>query len=473
MTVEQLCARFEALRSYPLLILGAVDTTLLRLLDNNAIVIPRRDVDLPAVQNALYKLQSEYNNWMERLLSAVISGQPIDTLLKIAWEVFDNPIFLEDMESRLLGEVDLASINEDEDRFLYQLCRKGYVDTEDFIRFSSLSEEAQLYCNPDLSPAFLDSPKTKFRMLVTYISSSGHRFAAFQIVESKKPLTAGHIAYARIFAGILQKYYNRANRLMDKHEYNGRIIAGLIDENYVSEQELGQFSDSLDWEKEDSLMVAAMAWADPQYGTPYTKQRLLFDFRVSFPEAEVYSEGQEFFLILNCSKGKSCEQHMEDIRALAELNRLQAGISQCFRDMHNFRKYYRQSLYALQKNMDGAQKTVAEYRDYIPAVLYEFLQTAQRQRGDIIPSSLERLDSLSDAAGNQYVDTLMTFILCGFNKSLAAERLNIHRNTLAYRLEKIESVLGKPLTPQDFSDADMLTYLLSCYLLTAQKGAEE
>ncbi|MDF2826424.1 MAG: putative sugar diacid utilization regulator [Mycobacterium sp.] len=52
--------------------------------------------------------------------------------------------------------------------------------------------------------------------------------------------------------------------------------------------------------------------------------------------------------------------------------------------------------------------------------------------------------------------TLMAWGDAGFNAKRAAERLHVHRNTLLYRLQKIEKVTGRPIGP---AGAAMVLYL--------------
>lgn len=53
--------------------------------------------------------------------------------------------------------------------------------------------------------------------------------------------------------------------------------------------------------------------------------------------------------------------------------------------------------------------------------------------------------------GTRMLLTLQEFYLCGMNRSVAAKRLHLHRNTLNYRLENIERVLGGGINESDAS----------------------
>ena len=78
-----------------------------------------------------------------------------------------------------------------------------------------------------------------------------------------------------------------------------------------------------------------------------------------------------------------------------------------------------------------------------------------------IHPALKRLMAADADHKLRYVETLYMYLRTGMKKDLACEKLYIHRNTLDYRLNKIQEVLGV-----DFSNGDFLTriYLSLCML---------
>ena len=63
----------------------------------------------------------------------------------------------------------------------------------------------------------------------------------------------------------------------------------------------------------------------------------------------------------------------------------------------------------------------------------------------------------------ELMETLQTLFTSDLNLSLAAQRLNLHRNTLLYRLERIEDILGR--NPRSFADAVKIKLALELYRL--------
>ena len=63
--------------------------------------------------------------------------------------------------------------------------------------------------------------------------------------------------------------------------------------------------------------------------------------------------------------------------------------------------------------------------------------------------------------GTDFVDILSTFLQSDSNLTKTARKLNFHRNTMLYKLSKIESIIGDSLEDSTLKQ----TLLLSCYTI--------
>jgi purine catabolism regulator len=79
------------------------------------------------------------------------------------------------------------------------------------------------------------------------------------------------------------------------------------------------------------------------------------------------------------------------------------------------------------------------------------LLLALRRSGDLTPFVERTLAPLKSdrRTGEALVETLEAFFACNGNLSRAAEQLNLHRNSLLYRLHRIRELLGHDLEDPD------------------------
>jgi DNA-binding PucR family transcriptional regulator len=72
-----------------------------------------------------------------------------------------------------------------------------------------------------------------------------------------------------------------------------------------------------------------------------------------------------------------------------------------------------------------------------------------------------------DATAARLRETARVYLECGANAREAAERLNMHKNTVHYRLARIEELRGRPITEGrlELEVALMLTHTLGTRVL--------
>ncbi len=94
--------------------------------------------------------------------------------------------------------------------------------------------------------------------------------------------------------------------------------------------------------------------------------------------------------------------------------------------------------------------------------IYKFMFNSGNQ-GEILDycnEKLKKLEVYDNTNGSFLIDTLLNYYLCGFNVGRTAEMMYVHRNSLQYRLKKIEEIL-------EISLNDSMEYLdlINCILV--------
>ena len=94
--------------------------------------------------------------------------------------------------------------------------------------------------------------------------------------------------------------------------------------------------------------------------------------------------------------------------------------------------------------------------------IYKFMFKSGNQQEilDYCNARLKKLEEYDHANGTFLQDTLLAYYMNGFNIGKTAEELFVHRNSLQYRLKKIEEILGMTLD-------DSMEYLdlVNCILI--------
>lgn len=102
-------------------------------------------------------------------------------------------------------------------------------------------------------------------------------------------------------------------------------------------------------------------------------------------------------------------------------------------------------------------KTIFHFDDY---ELYASLTSVAKEvtAENMVHPLLHRLARYDDDHNTDYLETLKVYVLSYFNKGKATEELHVHRNTLSYRLEKIEEIAHASLTEGDLGCSIYLSF---------------
>ena len=106
----------------------------------------------------------------------------------------------------------------------------------------------------------------------------------------------------------------------------------------------------------------------------------------------------------------------------------------------------------------GRESGVHRCSEALPAYISELVRTQTTM--DLSHPALAALEDYDARHHTQLLETLMRYLLLERNQKLTAETLSIHRNSLCYRLEKIQT-----LCSLDLEDPDVRLRLLLSFLL--------
>ena len=175
--------------------------------------------------------------------------------------------------------------------------------------------------------------------------------------------------------------------------------------------------------------------------------------RLSF--GTIIMRGSYLVLIANLSKTES-EVFGEIAEETAEKYLLLFGISDPFSDLFTIRKYYTQAKRVREMGpLLKADSGVLFFEKHKNTILIRSVAAAENPEL-FVNEAIDILIEHDRAENTEYVRTLDTYIRYGMNNDRTRSALNIHRNTLTYRLNRIEEILGH--------DLDNGEYVFNLYL---------
>lgn len=156
------------------------------------------------------------------------------------------------------------------------------------------------------------------------------------------------------------------------------------------------------------------------------------------------ANNSEIFVVIKCSFSECIDDFLsrlvEQLKVYEDMFRNSIGVARPYEELKDIKKLYEESNLAVL----FSDNDIIFYNslDTIK-LLYPLKNSSEIQKyykGTI--KSLERYD---EKCGTNLMETLETYFRCNFKKSLVADKLYIHVETLRYRLNRIEEITGYSL----------------------------
>lgn len=172
---------------------------------------------------------------------------------------------------------------------------------------------------------------------------------------------------------------------------------------------------------------------------------------------------QDGYLVTLCSgltESSGESQTVQNALDILSKYSLISSVSAPFSDLRKIRSSYNQTLLTIRLGTRIApNKILHQFSDYAPLQVFE--PAVENYPLDAFLDPLILTMGRYDRKNNsEYVKTLEAYVLSGLNNKQAAARLNVHINTLIYRINRM-----KELFSIDFSNSTLVTTLICNFLL--------
>ena len=136
-----------------------------------------------------------------------------------------------------------------------------------------------------------------------------------------------------------------------------------------------------------------------------------------------------------------------------------SGVSNCFNDLTQTRPHYRQALLTAQMALRLELGTQQFFMDLMPLPI--FLSVLEHEQPEtFVHPAVTAMREYDASHGTEYYATMRAFSMTMHNKDQTAALLNIHRNTLLYRLGRIAELFELPYEEERAALNILCSYLI-------------
>lgn len=417
------------------------------------ILYTEEDVDVSDVFNLVAEDIAGYQEWEDDLMAVVDGGGSEEDFMVCVRRCIGNPFFINGSEFQVL----LCSIpDEPEDSLPLESYREEYgsygdepFSPED-INFY-LSDEAYHRSLDSTEPCLYDSSRSDCRTILYNIRLGGTTVGRLIIDEVVEPFKSRDFVLAKVIGGHLAKEIGRDRGYgFSRMAMLDPILEGLLSHTLLPEGQIRLLLDELGWDMYDGYACLVLRprmgeGVDPSSLRPLAMgmaQELSLDCYIVF-------EGSIACVCNLTRMDKTGEQVLSDALPYIRDNSLMASISSEYGDFKDLYYYYQQACAAIDIGLQrDPMRWTFRFEDYE----MDFMVGKVMERtttGMLVPKGLKALIEHDGEKGGSYVETLRAYLENDRSIADASRLLHIHRSTFAYRMEKIEEILGMDLDDPD------------------------
>gem|GEM_PF-2566901 len=408
------------------------------------IVVPD-DIDMRDVFGLISEAFVVYIRWSDDIYEAVARNADLQRLIDLTRQVVHNPMYIADVSHKMLawyggeelvGNADSAGRDAREDdmaatipMWSFQL-KYGYYPSYTLKKLTETGEIGY-FTRPGKAVKVVDSRCFPIPYISKSIYQNGRYYGNFFIIEFYDELDEcdleiaehlGTVLSSAVYAG---KSYLETSTLYHMH-FMEDIIMGTMTDRVLIENQLSTFS----WDIEGDYLLALVDTAGENatiasqvasvLNADINAQCLIHEGRVVAVMADVGAHRE--------SIGKELERIVKTYDCTV-------AVSERFIDFATLGSYHEQASFALScAKREGEVATLVEYRRFFSRHVDE-LCAALPEYAPV--TLLKRYDA---EHGTELCRTLYVWLTCERNTLQAARVLFIHRNTLTFRIGKIQDV---------------------------------
>lgn len=387
------------------------------------------EANMTDVANEILQMTERLRQLERDLHHLIDCGETLQALVDRSVEHFRNPIFIIDETNTVRARSDhaLGTVNDDWD-CIVQYNRMPI----DKVRMIYNSTQGIDWLSPArLKKPFLYGPPGSSVRGINYRIPSADRSVftgTLIIIENETPITAGMLQYSSILADAIVKWVDKhqGERLMNTV---GDTLSDLLNGIKITDeavQTLVHVINAQDGSYRLSCAISRDAMRMSQY-LHLVEEKLTHG---------VCCEHGELLVMLFDDAQKS-----ENLRMLDQLFKdipVEIGVSTVFSDLRHCPGCLRQAQIAVRcGNKKISELNAESVMKYIAAEV-----SATLSGSDLIHPALRRLCRYDARHGTRMYETLRVFLRNERSLSVSLQELNIHRNSLIYRLERIQQIAG-------------------------------
>lgn len=416
------------------------------------------DMSVEDAYEYAFRILQNWQNWEHSLYEMMANHLPVSSIVEQASLLLDDPFALMDDGMNILARS--GSPESYAEGTIWDTMTGNNLVLSEFytpeemqmiIRETSRAKDGMVLYSPEKDP--------EHTYLSCALQKNGQFLGTIGSVAIHGTFTRGQLDVMRCAANAIALYLENAAREEADRDLRDSLLETLLSSSIADPRRFAEFYENHGWEETSDFRLLTVVPAERVSGG-WSLHMALSALRLYFPTSAIALLRDRIAIVCAEEEYRVCfEEKLSETELFFRQRGLRCGISNRFVGGTVLTEYYRQSTYAASAKDAG---TVVRYDRVNLDHFVEMLSTGL----DLIPycdPTLVELYRSEKESDRVLVECLDAYLKNGRNISKTSRALYINRNTLIYRLEKLESLLDRSL--EDLPGDELMSLLLSCELL--------
>lgn len=401
-----------------------------------------------------------YDDWDEQIRRAAQAGD-YQTIVDCSWPIFHNPLALSDGNNQVIALSSQYDADDVDTEWKY-LKEYGFssIESVDFLKVFSQNIDNALRNIPQiLEPK---SSRIRYNIANQKVFWQEELCARLVVIEKDRSLNPGDLQLLRHIADVIAPYLGSINPAGEQLSYKD-VFAELIQDGAANHESIERQIRYNHWDRDGLFRVYAIEPRDPAR-SDYTLHLLRRIVLKMLPYTSVNIIKTALVVIVR--EENDTHRNLVDILTRAwAAGRVNIGASLVFRDIYLLPYFYRQAEYAL--NRLNTSRTAGTFFFADCAMESLILETDFKNMYYACHPDVLFIHSEDIKEHTEFLKTLAVYLSNERNITHAARDLFIHRNTLIYRLKKIQDMISADL--DDSYTRDYINFSIYVVRILAEK----
>lgn len=391
--------------------------------------------------NALYVRMMSLLEESDRVTSAkliisqaLLDGTSVSDMLEIASELFDNPVLLQDYTTRLLAHSAIPK-GTDDDEILNSVFTKGYVTADLFSKYDYEKVLSEIEHTPET--ILVESTKKTSR-LICRLRVNRQYFGWVLTVATRHAFRDGDIEIMNYLSGALTLILERRNLLPNTSLAENLLRELLANPGEYTTESFTQRAQGFGWTIRGPLLLMGISFQKEEEEGPRTLMAYKNHLSLMLPDAKIFFKGDAIYLLMKAAKPSAADAVPQ---SFLEKFHLRMAVGNIFSDIMQlpaeFEYVNATLMLSARLKKEGTRHYFSDFVEYHALLkLSEIYDKRVLCQPELI--AVVRYDR---QFGTELARTKRVFILAG-STTKAVKQLNIHPNTLQYRLHRFQEISG-------------------------------